>query len=159
MTTAPLPTGPRPRPVRLSPEIRLAGLTTIALAVVAALLAALLSGGPAALGASIGFAMVLAFFGLGALTMDVVATVSPGASLLVALLTYTLQVVAVGVVFLALDASDALGSTVHAGWLAGSVIVATLGWLVAQTVAATRSRQPIYDLPPRVGDRSEASAP
>jgi hypothetical protein len=48
---------------------------------------------------------------------------------------------------------------VHAGWLAGTVIVATLVWLVAQTVAATRSRQPIYDLPPRVGDRPEASAP
>lgn len=148
--------------MRLSPEIRLAGVATVALAAVSIVLAALLSGGPAALGASIGFAMVLGFFGLGALTMDVVSSVSPPASLLVALLTYTLQVVAVGVVFLALDASDALGSTVHAGWLAGSVIAATSGWLAAQTVTATRSRQPLYDLPATApadaGGRSEASA-
>ena len=163
MTTAPLPPGPRSRPLRLSPEIRLAGVSTVGIAVVCVTLAALLSGGSAALGASIGFAMVLAFFGLGSLTMDVVALVSPPASLLVALLTYTLQVVAVGVVFLALDASDALGSTVDAGWLAGSVIVATFGWLAAQTVAATQSRQPLYDLPAPghedAGERSEASAP
>lgn len=163
MTTAPLPTGRPPRPLRVSPEIRLAGATTLVLAVVAATLGGVLTGAPAALGASIGWAMVLAFFGLGALTMDVVATVSPAASLLVALLTYSLQVVAVGVVFLALDASDALGTTVHAGWLAGSVIAATLVWLTAQTVAATRSRQLLYDLPaPRpahVRDRPEASAP
>lgn len=163
MTTAPLPTGPRSRPLRVSPEIRLAGSGTLALAAVAVLLAAFISGGPAALGAAVGCAMVLVFFGLGSLTMDVVATVSPPASLLVALLTYTLQVVAVGVVFVALDASDALGSTVHAGWLAGSVIAATFGWLVAQTIAATRSRQPLYDLPApepaHVGDRPEASAP
>lgn len=162
MTTAPLQTGPRPGSLRVSPEIRLAGLGTLALAVVLITLGALLSGGSAALGASIGCAMVLVFFGLGSLTMDVVATVSPPASLLVALLTYTLQVVAVGVVFLALDASDALGSSVHAGWLAGSVIAATFGWLAAQTVAATRSRQPIYDLPApepaHVVDRPEASA-
>ena len=73
-----------------------------------------------------------------------------------------LQVVAVGVVFLALDASGALGSTVDAGWVAGTVIAATLCWLVAQVVAATRSRQPLYDLPePRrgPGDGREASAP
>jgi ATP synthase protein I len=163
MTTAPLPTGPGPRPVRVSPEIRLAAAATVALAAVAIVLAALVSGGPAATGACIGWAMVLAFFGLGSLTMDVVATVSPPASLLVALLTYTLEVVAVGVVFLALDASDALGSTVHAGWLAGSVIAATFVWLAAQTVAAIRSRQPLYDLPDPVpahlGDRPEASAP
>lgn len=161
MTTAPLPTGHRSRPVRISPEIRLAGATTVAITVAAVLLA-VLSGSSAVLGALVGCGMVLVFFGLGSLTMDVVATVSPPASLLVALLTYTLQVVAVGVVFLALDASGALGSTVHAGWLAGSVIAATVGWLAAQTVAATRSRQPIYDLPASgplpVGDRPEASA-
>jgi ATP synthase protein I len=102
------------------------------------------------------------FFGFGALTVNAVAAVSPAASLLVALLTYVLQVVAVGVVFLALDASGALGTTVDAGWVAGTVIAATLCWLVAQILAATRSRQPIYDLPTAASDprdhRPEASA-
>jgi ATP synthase protein I len=158
MTTAPLTTAPPPRPVRISPELRLAGAFTTGLAAVATPLAALVSGSPAALGASIGCVMVLVFFGVGAVTMDVVATVSPAASLLVALLTYTLQVLAVGIVFVALDASDALGATVHAGWLSGAVIVATFVWLAAQTFAATRTRQPLYDLPTRTSDASEASA-
>jgi hypothetical protein len=32
-------------------------------------------------------------------------------------------------------------------WTGGTVIVCTLVWLVAQIVASTRVRQPIYDLP------------
>ena len=95
--------------------------------------------------------------------MDAAATVVPAASLLVALLTYTLQVVALGMVFLVLRASGALDTTIETGWLGGSVIGATLVWLVAQIVAATRSRQPLYDLPDRPSHEpahgAEASAP
>ena len=104
MTTAPLPPATRPRPVLASPEVTLAGGATLALAAVAVPLAALASGAPAASGAAIGAGMVLVFFGFGAMTVNAVAAVSPAASLLVALLTYVLQVVAVGMVFLALDA-------------------------------------------------------
>jgi hypothetical protein len=162
MTTAPLPPATRPRPVLASPEVTLAGGVTLALGAVAVPVAALMSGASGASGAAIGAGMVLVFFGFGAVTVNAVAALSPAASLLVALLTYVLQVVAVGLVFLALDASGALGSTVDAGWVAGTVIVATLCWLVAQVVAATRSRQPLYDLPeprPGSGDGREASAP
>ena len=51
-----------------------------------------------------------------------------------------------------------LGSTVDARWVAGTLIVTTLVWLVAQIIAATRSRQPLYDLPERTDDGPEASA-
>jgi ATP synthase protein I len=148
--------------VLASPEVAMAAGVTFVLGAAAVIVAALVSGAPGATGAAIGSGMVLVFFGFGALTVNAVAAVSPTASLLVALLTYVLQVVAVGVVFLALDASGALGSTVDAEWVAGTVIVATLCWLVAQIVAATRSRRPIYDLSPavpgRVDHEPEASA-
>jgi len=147
MTTAPLPRAARPRPVLASREVALASAVTLVLGVATIAAAALLSGSAAAAGAAVGAGMVLVFFGLGALTVNAVAAVSPGASLMVALLTYVLQVLAVGVVFLVLDASGALDSRVDAEWLAGTVIAATLCWITAQVVAATRSRQPLYDLP------------
>jgi hypothetical protein len=159
MTTAPLPNGTsrRSAPV-LSPEVRTAGSSTLVLSLVLVGLAALLAGGAAAAGAAIGAATVLIFFASGALTVNAVAGVSPGASLLVALLTYVLQVVAIGVVLLTLRRSGALDSAVDPHWVAGALIAATLVWLVAQTVAATRSRQPLYDLPERGPDGAEASA-
>jgi ATP synthase protein I len=163
MTTAPLPPGTPARPVRISREVRLAAAATCAIGVPLVALSALVSGLPGAAGAVLGTLLVVLFFGFGALTVDAVATISPAASLLVALLTYTLQVVALGMVFLVLRASGTLDTTIDAGWLGGSVIAATLVWLVAQIVAATRSRQPLYDLPDRPSPGSahgaEASAP
>lgn len=115
-----------------------AGLVTVTIAALAA-------GSAAALGAVVGFLLVLGFFGLGAALVNAVASVSPTASLLVALLTYTLEVVALGAVFVALRRSGALAETVDPGWVGSVVIAATLLWLVAQTIAEARSRQPIYD--------------
>jgi ATP synthase protein I len=105
------------------------------------------SGGrPAVLGAAIGTAMVCVFFASGALVLDVVASLAPAASLLIALLTYTLKVVLIGLVFLALSRSGLLADAVDARWLGGTVIVGTLAWLVAQVVASTRVRIPVYEL-------------
>ena len=123
------------------------------------LLAALVSGSDAATGAAVGAGMVLAFFGLGAAVVNAVAGASPAASLLVALLTYALQVLAVGLVLTALRSSGDLLAAVNADWVAGAVIAATAVWLVTHIVAATRSRQPIYDLPDTPGNGSAASAP
>ena len=148
MTTAPPPPGSLSRPVLVGPVVRKAFVWTLAAGVVTAVVAALASGGPAALGAALGAGLVCAFFGFGALVLGVVATVSPTASLLVALLTYTHQVVLVGLVFVALGRSGVLDESVDAGWLGGAVIGGTLVWLVAQIVAHTKTRQPLYDLPP-----------
>ena len=51
----------------------------------------------------VGAALVLGFFAFGTLAVNVVAARAADASLLVALLTYTLQVVALALVFVALD--------------------------------------------------------
>jgi ATP synthase protein I len=113
-----------------------------------------LSGPAAARGAAIGAVMVCLVFTFGAVVLGVIARIAPAASLLVALLTYTLQVVVVGLVYLALAGSGTLGETVDARWLSGAVIAATLGWTLAQVVVSMRARQPVYDLP---SAQSEAS--
>ena len=162
MTTAPLPPGTPAKAVRIGPEVLAAVGCTLLLGVLAVVLAALVSGTPAAIGAAVGAAMVLVFFGFSALVVNVVASVSPSASLLVALLTYTLQVVLVGLVFVALRRSGDLGTTVDGNWVGGVVIAATVVWLTAQVVCVVRARQPLYDLPrdrPQQGrDDHETSA-
>jgi ATP synthase protein I len=125
--------------------VRLAFACTVAAGLLAVALGASTAGSPAATGALVGSLLVLVFFGLGALVVNAVASVSPTASLLVALLTYALEVLALGAVFVALRRSGALAGAVDGRWVGIVVIVATLVWLVAQTFAAVRSRQPIYD--------------
>ena len=122
MTTARVTSGSTARPDRratVGGQVRAALLVTALLGLVGTGLGALLGGSPAALGAAVGFAMVLVFFGTGAVVVNAVASVSPSASMLVALLTYTLQVVLVGVVFAALDRSGALDGTVDRTWAGG----------------------------------------
>ncbi len=113
----------------------------------AVVLGALVSGSAAASGAAIGTLMVCLFFAFGAVVLGAVAKIAPAASLLIALLTYTLKVVLIGLVFVGLSSSGALERSVDARWLAGAVIACTLVWLIAQIVVTTRTRQPIYDLP------------
>lgn len=160
MTTAPQLPGAGNRPQLVGPVVRAALvrslLVTVALGLLAALVAALTTGGAGVVGVAIGLVTVCAFFGAGALVLALVSGVSPAASLLVALLTYTLQVVLVGLLFAGLSRSGALGDEVDAGWLAGTLIAGTLVWLATQVVAHTKARQPLYDLPlsgPQAGAR------
>lgn len=161
MTTAPATNGSttRPaRPVTVGGQVRTAALVTAVVGLVAVGAGLLLSGPPAAAGAAVGFGMVLVFFGTGAVVVNAVATVSPVASLMVAMLTYLLEVVLVALVFTALDGSGALDGAVDRTWAGVAVIVATLGWLVSHIISATRSRLPLYDLPERSTEAQEASA-
>jgi ATP synthase protein I len=148
MTTAGTTSGSRTRLARsASPggQVWLAFGAALLAGLVAVAVAASTSGSSGALGAGIGAGMVLAFFGTGAVVVNAVASVSPAASLLVALLTYVLEVVLVGLVLVGLRRSGALEGAVDPSWVGGVVIATTLVWLVAQIVSAVRSRQPIYD--------------
>lgn len=129
-------------------------VTTLGFGFVAVLLAASIAGSSAALGAAVGVTMVCVFFGVGAVVLGVVARLAPAASLLVALLTYTLKVVLMGLVFLALSRSGALDGTLDARWLAGAVIACTLVWLSCQIFFSMRSREPLYDLSAPVEEAS-----
>lgn len=121
---------------------------TLVPAAVAAGLAAVTTGGAGAAGVLVGTAVVLGFFALGAVVIGAVARVAPAASLLVALLTYTLQVVLVAAVFAGLQRSGALGSSVDARWLAGTVVVGTFCWVAGLVLASLRERVPAFDVPP-----------
>lgn len=137
------------------------GLPMLLSAAVAALVAgalvvaigAIASGAPAAYGALAGTFIVVGVFGFGAFTVNLVARVLPAAALLVAMLTYTLQVVLMAVIFLALTRSGLLDDALDRQWLAAAVITGTLVWLIAQIVATMRARIPAYQLPPEAGVR------
>ncbi len=161
MTTARATTGSAAkaaRTVTAGGQIRTALVVTTLVGVVLVLAGAVVTGSPGAAGAAIGSGTVILFFGLGALAVNAVAAVSPSASLLVALLTYVLQVVMVAVVLTALDRSGLLDEAVNRGWAAGSIIAATVVWLGTHIISSVRSRIPLYDLPERVSEGDEAGA-
>lgn len=109
--------------------------------------AGFMTGDAAGSGALVGAGLVLGVLGLGSLSVSVIARLMPAASLLFALLTYTLQLVALLAVFVALERSGSLGETLDREWLGGTLIVGTIGWMVVQLTVATRARIPAFDVP------------
>jgi ATP synthase protein I len=91
--------------------------------------------------------LVVVVIGFGVFVLNTVASVMPGATVLVALVTYALQLVVMAAVVLQLVRSGMMADTLDRRWFGGGVAVATLAWMVAQIVAATKARIPVYDLP------------
>lgn len=125
----------------------------------AAVVGGFVAGSSAAYAALVGTALVLAVLGFGSTVVNTVAGLMPAASLMVALLTYVLQVVLMALVFAALSGSGLLDDTLDREWLAGVVIGGTFVWLTAQVVLTTRVRIPVYDLPVEDSAEPVASAP
>lgn len=124
---------------------------TLVVGLLVALVGALTSGSAAAYGALVGTLLVVGVFGFGTFAVNAVASLMPSAALMFALLTYTLQVLAMGLVFAALSGSGLLDETISREWLGGTVIVGTMAWLTVQVVLSTSRRIPIYDLPAHQG--------
>lgn len=137
------------------PHTRVSGARMLVGAGVAALVAGLLvtlvgglvAGSPAAYAGLVGTLLVVGVFGLGALVVALVAEAMPAAALLVALLTYSLQVLVMGLVFWRLSRSEALGDTLDPTWLGVAIVAAVVAWLVVHVVRTTRARIPAFDLP------------
>jgi len=91
-------------------------------------------------------AFVLAF---GSWSVHVVSALMPSASLLVALMTYLLQVVLLTAFLAVLRTSDEWGTEVRPNWLFATVATLVAVWTVAQVVLSARARIPLYDLPSR----------
>lgn len=159
MTTA------SPRDTRHRGTAPLLGATAAALAVglAATALGATTGGADAAYGALAGTLLAVTVFAFGSFLVNAVAGLMPAAALLVALLTYTLQVLVMGLAFVALSRSGLLDDTLDRQWLGGAVIAGTVLWLVAQLVLTTRLRIPAFepaaDRPtePATGERGPAS--
>ena len=115
------------------------------------LLALGVAGRPQAVGALFGAGLVAGFYLFGSLTVSLVAAYAPRASLLVALLTYVLQVGALALVLARVQRSGALGVSIDAQWVGGAVVVATVAWLVVLVVRTVRTV-------PRTSGRSDATS-
>ena len=144
MTTTARPAEGQPRGT--SPVLFVAGLYVAGAVVVTTLLGALTTGSPGAFGALAGGSMALCFFLFGSTIVEMATRMAPQTAIFVALMTYTLQVALVALVFAVLTSSGAVGTTLSPGWLAGGVIAATLAWTVAQLVGSARARIPAYDI-------------
>lgn len=66
---------------------------------------------------------------------------------MVALMTYTLQMVLLAAVLIPLSDTSWAADNLVAEWLAAAVISGALIWTAAQVLLATRVRIPVYDLP------------
>jgi ATP synthase protein I len=96
-------------------------------------------GRPQALGAVVGAGVTAGVSAFGTLTISVVAAYAPRASLLVALLTYALQVAVLALVLAAVQDSPVARSTLDVAWVGTAVVVTTVLWLVLLVVRALRS--------------------
>ena len=142
-TARPLRGQPRDRTPRV---LLAAGLSVAAAVVTASLVAGLVAGSQGGLAALAGGGIAGAVLVSGSAVVNAAIRMAPQAAMVVAMTTYTLQVVLVLVVFLALESSGAMGSTLSTGWLAAGVIVATAAWTVGQLVASAKARIPAYDI-------------
>lgn len=122
-----------------------AGAVAVLVLVVAA---AVTDGRAAVVGAASGGVLTLVVFALGIAVVSAVARMMPSASLLVALMTYALQLLVLALCITALDRAGVGPETLARGWFAAGVIAVTLLWMAGQFVAATRQRIPVYELHP-----------
>ena len=129
-----------------SRAIWLSGSAVLASGAAVALAAAAAGDGRGGGVALAGGAVIAAVLVLATAVVQLVSGVAPGASMLVALLTYTLVVVGVGVAFGALARSGLVDDGSDRRWLAAAVLAGTLAWTVSQIVLARRARIPLYDL-------------
>ncbi len=121
-----------------------AALVSSALVVGIAALAALSAGASGLRGSLIGGVLAVSVFLVGTFTVNVVSGLVPALSLLVAMLTYVLQVVVMALVVLALVRSGFGGQQEFRQWFAGSVIAVTMVWMSVQVWLFTRQRIPAY---------------
>ena len=126
--------------------VRAAALTVLA-GIVATTVAGLVHGSTSAAAAAVGAGLVALVVSFGTLSMHVVASAMPTASLLVALVTYATQLAIVLLVFLAVTRGDLFSAVHERGWLAGGMVLATLVWSASHLVLTARERVPYYDLP------------
>jgi ATP synthase protein I len=79
--------------------------------------------------------------------VNLVAGIAPKVSLVVALMTYTLQVLLLALALIVLARSDLAPDTVDPRWLGAAVLVGTLVWMAALIVGTLRAGVPVSGEP------------
>lgn len=152
-SSRPAPPAFTPRGLVLGKAVAATLVATLMVGAVGAVFAA--DGSRAAIGAALGGVMAAVVFAVGAAVVDVVASAEPTLSLMVALSTYTLQVVAVLALFVAADRSVALREVAELRWSALATVVAALTWMSACLGVVWNARIPVYDVPVEPAHRTD----
>lgn len=156
MTTTARPVSGQPR--ERAPRLLLVVASCVVAVVLASgLVGVSVDGSVGGLGALMGGAGTLGFLVLGWVLVVVGTRLAPQAAVLVALMTFVLQVALVALVFTALSSSEAVGASLSSGWLATGVIAAAVAWILGQLFATARARIPVYDV--ALPDISRTSQP
>ncbi|MFL6109474.1 MAG: hypothetical protein ACJ72L_21120 [Marmoricola sp.] len=122
-----------------TPRVLVAAVFWVLVSIVVTAATGLSQGMTEARSALLGGGIVVAFFVFGAVVVGTAARLVPGTAVMIAMVTYTLQVVLVGLVFAALTDSSAFDSALSAGWLAAGLIVGTFAWMAGQLVTTLRT--------------------
>ena len=112
---------------------------------VCTVVAAVVAGSPGAWGALVGGALVLGFFGLGHAVLTVFRDVAPSLVLVVAMLTYALQAVALLAVYVAFARRPQWSEAVSTDALGLTALGCTLVWTTALVLTSRGARMPVYD--------------
>ncbi|QCW50531.1 hypothetical protein FE634_09115 [Nocardioides dongxiaopingii] len=158
MTTATTPPHREARPHGVA-ALGIAVLAGSVCGAAAALLGLALDGSAGALGALVGAGVTLLVLATGFAVVDLVAGLMPAASLMVAVLTYTLQLGLLALLLVALGRAENLEATMSPPWFAVGVIAVALAWTVCLVVHATRARIPLYDEPAPARPATRAVTP
>lgn len=97
-------------------------------------------------GALAGGSLALVVLFVSTSIVNTVAGIMPGASLLIALLTFFLQVLLLAFVVVAINDADLSGEEFSRTWFAAGVGAVTMTWITAHVWLYTRLRIPAYDL-------------
>lgn len=133
-----------------------AALWLVVASAVLAVVGGLTQGDRAVYGVLLGAGLVLLVFTFGATVVGATAKVLPNAVLLVALLTYTLQLMLLGLVYVGFRESPEAQREISQDWLAGGMIAATLAWMAGQVFVTVRT--PIEPWVAPVEDAAEPTA-
>ncbi|HUP99044.1 MAG TPA: hypothetical protein VM093_01150 [Aeromicrobium sp.] len=121
--------------------LKSAAIPTLAVGVVAVVVALLLSGAKGALGAAIGIALVAVFFSISVIAVSYAARVSPQIMAIVAMVSYLIKVVAIMAMLAAFGDTTAWNSKAFA-W---SVVVGTLVWTAFEVRAFIKTKMLYVD--------------
>lgn len=132
-------------PRRVSP-LRGAAAISAAAVLVVSLIGLAVGGAAAGAGAVVGGLLAFVVLTTSTAVVNVVAGLMPGASLLIAGLTFVLQVLLLAVVAMALRDAALRNDAFSPGWFAGGIIGVTMTWITAHTWLYTRLRVPAWDL-------------
>lgn len=130
---------------RTPPVVMRAAFVSVLGAVALVVVGAVAGGSDAAAGAAVGGAIAVGVLAFGAFAVDAVSRLMPTAALLFAMVTYAFQVVAMALVFVALNESGLLDGALDSMWVGIAIIAGVFVWMTVQIVLATTARIPAFE--------------